>query len=169
VAVGVPEAEAENMVINYTTGSDLPVGWDSGTTPAVTPVTVPVAATSQPASTTPSDNAAVVQGYQNALNIAIQNAQARGVVFTSTQLSALQSAAATATSDQLISLISQVNALTAAGSTSSLTTSLTNWFNGSTTLFGSVWKNQTLVLGGAAGVLGLALVSSMGGSKKRRR
>ena len=101
----------------------------------------------------------------------LEAAQARGVTLTSAQSSALNTAVDTATPAQLTTLAQQVSALSPTGTDafSKLWASVQTWFAGSTTLFGSSWKNQNLVFGGAAGVLGLALLSSMTGGRKTTR
>jgi len=107
----------------------------------------------------------------DAFNTALSQAQAKGTTLTAAQLSAVNNAAAQATPAQLATLTQQVSALSPTGTDafSTLWASIQKWFNGSTTLFGSAWKNSTLVIGGGATIAGLALLSSMTGGKKTTR
>ena len=107
----------------------------------------------------------------DAFNTSLTQAQAKGTTLTAAQLSALNNAAAQATPAQLATLAQQVSALSPTGTNafSTLWASIQTWFSGSTTLFGSAWKNSTLVIGGGAAVAGLALLTSMTGKKTTRR
>jgi len=133
-------------------------------TAELTPPAAPTPAAVQ-AATPPSTNPAL-----DAFNQALSNQMAAGLALTPAQTQALSQTAGAATAAQLATMTQQLTqASPSADAFSQLWASIQRWFGGSSTLFGSTFKNTNLVLGGAAGVLGLALLSSAGGRKKRRK
>ncbi|MGA8224018.1 MAG: hypothetical protein WB780_20380 [Candidatus Acidiferrales bacterium] len=84
---------------------------------------------------------------------------------TPDQLGQLSAAVGAATPAQLTQLTSAISSTPP----TSISSALTNWLAGTTSLGGYTIGNSTLIFGGGALAVGLVLLSSLSGGKKKRR
>jgi len=152
VAQGYSQTDAENLVINRVLGA--------GAATVANPNAAPTVAALMAAGVPQAQAQNMVTNYNTGSNLPIG--------WNSTPTSAASASSTNSSATNTGATVASV-----AGGTSTttvpLTTQLANWFNGSTTLFGSAWKNSTLAIGGGVGFAALALFGSMSGGKKRKR